>query len=628
MLDGHSPRRGAVIVLGALLMLPMFARAAHADLTSDLYSDAKSVIEDLMTDEVAETVVPRVVCRAGRTATTPTNPPQPLLVTEWHDEETSKTYELLALKFYGTTFQRLYSREFSAIRGVVENQTVDLSGYLVLRALQLGTVDKHAVAAWLLGLLPSTNDQLQQTSCEKRVTDLLKQGAFATQSVSALDAACAGSSGASCNVALAVRALLQNREDVAENYLFRAFAPVFAELIGQGLAKLPAEVQAKFEGKQSQIADAVAQTLQEILRDKRDVKSAVADLAATLAAIAGVDPSAVSPAALDQALAELSSLRTQWMLAGTKTQVEVATAVAGAFGTAGALMMICGKGRHPDLAVCRELKTIASTLDSDTIKTLISSASRGDVRSVAHTAVLLLFRPETGSNCSDDTGQAKDATCQTDLYRRFAASIVAYTIDEAESESPSDATRAAVRAAVADVVREIGTGGGFGRRRWYDFVIPEMNLRVSWNPAYVNQSGRTARFVASIDVIKYRGVIRYSQQLYTAIHLSLLDPLAPLAELSLRKSLDTAYTDQERLGWDFITPRIEFVLGIPQLSQHLAVGGGISARLVVPFQTSSQIVEGQTVDTYSYETLWQSWSFFRHNWPQFVEFGFFIKYVI
>jgi hypothetical protein len=271
------------------------------------------------------------------------------------------------------------------------------------------------------------------------------------------------------------------------------------------------------------------------------------------------------------------------------------------------------------MAVSREIAR------GQTLWPLIVAASRGNVSEVAHGTMSLIFRSSRASCPEAPDGRTGSAACDTEIYRRFAESLVTYTVELAQDRTASDAARAAFRTSASDVIRQVGNGGGFARRRWYGFLIPTLNLRASWNAAYVNESGNSLRYLASVDWIKYRFVLAFSERLYMGLHVSLLDPLAPLSELATRPNVGVTYHDQEKLAWNFVAPRLDLVLGIPTLSKHLAVGGGVSLRLTVP-DLENMPAPGE-VASYRYQTLWGDDNTNDH-WPRYVEFGFFVKYVI
>lgn len=602
-----------VVILGVGPSL--WTGIAHADWSSDVYADSKSVIEDLMTTEIAQTVVPRLACRAGRRTVSPgAKTPDDLI---WRSGNAD--YELLALTFYRSTLQRIYSQEFAALRSSILSETEDLAGYLVLQALKQDEQTKiDKIGPQLLGVFSYNNGPDNEKSCESTVADRFESGKFSGASVPALDRECDGHMGPSCSIALAVRALLQNQQATAQDDLLRALSAALTDLMTQSL-------NAAYDQK---IADAMTLTLREVVTGTGDFTTPVDNFEDVVVTTLHPKYPAVTKASVKTAWLSIDTavkeIRQQWLLARTGGSFDFAAAMNATVATDSAILALC---KNAGSTICKEIESANAHLARGReLWPLVLAASRGDVREVGHSAILLLFDHATESACAKpEAPQLEDAACDMEIYRRFAEAMVTYTIDVASNDA-SDTARAAFRSAATDVIRQTGKTGGFGRHRWYGPLVPSLNFRASWNPAYVNQSGSNLRYIASVDMLRLRIFLKYSDRVYSAIHLSFVDPLAPLSELAVRNTANVSdYKNQELLAWNIITPRLEFVIGIPNLSQHLAVGGGASLRLVVPFQTSASSSNGVTTYEYTYETLHNN---FKENWPKFVEFGFFVKYFI
>jgi hypothetical protein len=65
---------------------------------------------------------------------------------------------------------------------------------------------------------------------------------------------------------------------------------------------------------------------------------------------------------------------------------------------------------------------------------------------------------------------------------------------------------------------------------------------------------------------------------YVGLEASLLDPVAPLAELALRPS--GTYSDQSYVALDAVRPRVGMWVALPALSKRLTLSTGVAARLV------------------------------------------------
>jgi hypothetical protein len=108
---------------------------------------------------------------------------------------------------------------------------------------------------------------------------------------------------------------------------------------------------------------------------------------------------------------------------------------------------------------------------------------------------------------------------------------------------------------------------------------------------------------------------------YTALAISLVDALAPLSELALRQSTAATYVGTEKLGWNLVSPHLDVEGGIPALSKHLVVGGGISYRFIVPWQTAAATTDKPVA--YQYDTC-----FSHKSYAECLEFGIFAKYTM
>lgn len=65
MADTHIILRRVCVYIAILLSLGA-SRPARAQVPDAVYQDVRDVIDDLLTEEVAHSVVPQLACRAGR----------------------------------------------------------------------------------------------------------------------------------------------------------------------------------------------------------------------------------------------------------------------------------------------------------------------------------------------------------------------------------------------------------------------------------------------------------------------------------------------------------------------------------------------------------------------------------
>jgi hypothetical protein len=212
------------------------AAPARASVTDAVYEDAKSVIGDLLTAEVAHSVIPAMACRAGRELRS-SQPGAKDTAEDYHvilDEQcetedkaclerqkagkpTKERYRLLTLDHYPRTLQRAYARQFGTMRAAVIEESSDLAALLLYRGLQAQTehnVDRQVlkfVGIQELGLFKDLNryrvvnahrdarrpgdydyrslTPANQTVCEAKVRKMLSDGLL-SRGVSLLDREC------------------------------------------------------------------------------------------------------------------------------------------------------------------------------------------------------------------------------------------------------------------------------------------------------------------------------------------------------------------------------------------------------------------------------------------------------
>jgi hypothetical protein len=361
----------------------------------------------------------------------------------------------------------------------------------------------------------------------------------------------------------------------------------------------------------------------------------------------------------------LSRLRTQWQLSAGADAMHIGTLIDVLAGEGGALNAVCPDGNGGRACgVLAEAKTLLGA--SGNLAALIRTAARGDMREAGHLSVQAVFASSLPTKCEDNpteacpedaqTGPTEEcpahsqinstevgpadaqpgpteecpAHAQIEMYRRFTDAVVMYVFDVVENGEPSAGATEAFRAAAVDVVMNVRGPSGFDRNFLGSFFAPGLGLRASWNAAYGTASGDSLRYVASVNWLTARVRLSYTSLTYTALHFSLVDPLAPLSELALRSQEDTSYRHNERLGWNVITPRAEILFGFPGFSRHLAVGAGASLRIVAPLpvdETGEAAEDDVDVFDYEYFPL-RHHPFGESEWPRFIEFGFFAKYVI
>jgi hypothetical protein len=223
---------------------------------------------------------------------------------------------------------------------------------------------------------------------------------------------------------------------------------------------------------------------------------------------------------------------------------------------------------------------------------MFRALQRKDYREIAMLSVRDLFdRAGNGETNEDKKRLFK-------LYGRFTESVAAYVLDVASEGEPSVGSRAAFKDAAFDVIREVssGKGSGFDRSGWVKIFLPDFAMRYTYSSSFINQaSGDGFRFAPTVDALIFRKRIRYTESVYVAAQLSLLDLAGPFSEMALRR--DENYTENLRVWGQFIRPRAEVLLGVPPISTRLAVTFGISARV-------STAIRSLAPDQNVYEYRW------------------------
>jgi hypothetical protein len=164
---------------------------------------------------------------------------------------------------------------------------------------------------------------------------------------------------------------------------------------------------------------------------------------------------------------------------------------------------------------------------------------------------------------------------------RFFISLAAYVLDASDGDAQA-MTRSAFRAAAKDLLRSVEVHGlPRADSRWRFRALPRLSFRMAVNDDHAVTSGERRRTVVAADW----PTVMVALSDYAGLEASLLDPVAPLAELGLRDAGD--YADSTTLLLDAVRPRVGVWVGVPQLSRRLALSLGGGARLVGVDRTSA-----------------------------------------
>jgi len=227
-----------------------------------------------------------------------------------------------------------------------------------------------------------------------------------------------------------------------------------------------------------------------------------------------------------------------------------------------------------------------------TIVTDIRHKDYGAAASKAFTAIDAALCP---LDKKESTGACTDLNKDV---RKFVRAAAVYAID-AETAGASATVSDDFRAAAVDLIEEIG-GAGIRRKTFpggkdrdglqsAGLLFPDFTLRESLRPGFVapsspGSSPTAFMMYATVDWPDVRGKLwppaRAGNPLWLGINFSLLDAVGPLVELAARDpSLNADKSAGGAFALGFFVPRLELEFGMPQLTKNLVVGVGGAARL-------------------------------------------------
>lgn len=663
-----------------LVAVALEAPTARADIADSVYADAKDVIEELLTAEVSHAVAPGIACLSGRRRGNASDETAVKIETKrtntFSKDEVLRTeyVELEAARHFPRTLQHVYNQQYGTLRGTIREESAALAGYLTYRALHaaaesvrlvpgarvtpkagkerllqtildqtckavdartLDTQEAPPAPAAAPAPAPAPQTEIffkplgesQLASCLDNARHNFSDGIYGRVASYPLDESCgpksADESTFECQVGFAVRASLLGQMTGAEDYLVKASVALLVEVVA---SLEPALGRVKLR--------------QQLLLTLRE---AITANAWTPALTANLQSFAATPAA-QALLAKAEDLHAAWRasIEIASGKLDVATFLNVIAASGGPFDAICNGSAAPACELLRMVGSLRSrSADGDLftiirdIKPIVSFAGRGQYGEVAQIAVRYLFQRAK----ADGAGKA-----EIDVYRRFAETVVMYVLDVTDDKVPSEATRLAFRSAAVEMIQHLGQGGGLRRRAWgasaffrLPLILPDLSLRVSYSASYLNASGDAARIVPSANWITLRFPLRRSEMSYVGLQIAAFDPLAPLSELALRKTEGVEYKALDKLAWNFITPRVDVMLGSPALSEHFALAAGVSLRIVAPIR--EQVAAGSAVEpattpadkVYRYQSIADTkGSLFQGDslLPRFLEFGFAAKYVL
>jgi hypothetical protein len=668
--------RRPVVAFFLVVLSTVSWRPAAADLAGDAYQDAKSVIEELLTAEITRSLVPQIVCRAGRqeavfndpdcsteasaaASSGFSDPASATVCLRRGDRRQRVTLKLL--EYFPGTLQALYSRRFASLRSTVGSEVIDVASDTLYESLRgnLRDIQRQATrdpavrtaldyANEIAPASATVFSQLEAPAlrdCLEQVTAKLSAGLVT--SVSRLDRECAPSregNALECELAQSLRLALRGKAAEAEARLRRAVAlilahcllaqPLFADwppttttttTAGDGRDDVRDDVRLK------RIADELTVLMAQLERPGGDPELAFAGFTIRLAAVLGVAKEKLEPLISGKrgSILQVAS-RVRAITRDGAVPLTLASLISDLADVLRGPGALCEGVSSP---ACNFLDEIPWRIGTRSLVwSAVTAAASGDLRGVAHLVLSALFPRDTaGSRCDQQSGSEG---CKADTFRRFADSLVMYVLDATDGDA-SVAVRAVFRQSAAEVVRFISPFGGIDREEPVLLLTPELLMRASWSSGYLDAGDDRLRYAVGVNLLRLRKVLVYTGSSYAALQLSLIDPIAPIAELVLRAErtsgpggADTGaeirYRQTGKVFWNVISPRLELTAALPWFSKHLAVSAGVGLRLVAPTEQTTEGSGDSAVPTSTYRGLLHD----ADDWYDFLEVALALKYLL
>lgn len=219
---------------------------------------------------------------------------------------------------------------------------------------------------------------------------------------------------------------------------------------------------------------------------------------------------------------------------------------------------------------CKKLASwIVTSGVSSGVAEIIGDLQRHDYGSAAGTVIDLAQALTCGEKCPDQKVLA------------FVRALAVYVVDSATSGQSTGTADENFRAAAVDLIEGYG-GLGYERKTWTvgSLVYPTFSLRESLRPGHVNADDGTLTRYVSIDLLTLRHPWRFTQSIYVAPQLSLVDLAGPLSDRATTgHMLDGAPNSDWAALAAFFVPRASVEIGIPGLSRNLLIGASVAFRL-------------------------------------------------
>jgi hypothetical protein len=159
-------------------------------------------------------------------------------------------------------------------------------------------------------------------------------------------------------------------------------------------------------------------------------------------------------------------------------------------------------------------------------------------------------------------------------HETFFVTLGAYLLDAGEGVDETVA-RSAFKASAKELLLS-ATHKGVPRAddRFRFRVLPVLGMRLAFSEEYSKTDSDARRTLVSADWPTM--MLAFTDNV--GLEASVIDPVAPLAELALRPS--GVYHDEKYVALDALRPRLGIWFAVPQLSRRLTVSTGFGARFV------------------------------------------------
>jgi hypothetical protein len=156
----------------------------------------------------------------------------------------------------------------------------------------------------------------------------------------------------------------------------------------------------------------------------------------------------------------------------------------------------------------------------------------------------------------------------------FFLSLTAYLLDNSEGVGEAVA-RSAFRASAKELLLSQSTRGVPRTEDRVRFrLVPRLAIRLAFAESYQATDGDTRRRTVAADWPTAMVALND----YVGLELSVLDFVAPLAELALRPAGD--YQNEKIVALDGVRPRLGVWIAVPQFSRRLTLSSGFGGRFI------------------------------------------------